>query len=96
MRIIHNAACKEEGGTGKTGEAPSAVYPIISGLIHLRGTRLILGIPSIWRRAAACLPSQEGEKGARSFSPAFTLDDDDDGGDGVSSRPRRELVMPQH
>lgn len=39
---------------------------------------------------AACLPSQEGEKGTRSFSPAFTLDDDDNGDDGDDRRNRSE------
>lgn len=67
------------------------IYPIISPL------RLVLTRNEINSRRESLLstsrsvraPSQEGEKGSRSFSPAFTLDDDDCDDDDDDDRRNR-------
>lgn len=68
------------------------IYPIISPL------RLVLTRNEINSRRESLLStsrsvrpqSQEGEKGTRSFSPAFTLDDDDCDDDDDDRRNRGE------
>lgn len=90
---VYNGSVRRRGRTVKIDEAEHTVYSIIPGLIHLCGTRLILGANPFYlaSRGRVSTVSRRRER-----SPLFFTSLHLRRRRRRSSQPKRELVMPSH